>query len=233
MHHIQRDILIKLAAASSLRFSELQPHHVPNNTFSYHLKKLLEAGYVESTNVGYVATRKALKVIQDIDSRQRYTRPLVLIVLCITNDLGEVLLIKRDNRPFKDWLGIPSGNIHGGESLQHAVVRTLYEKTSVTVELDDLTPKGVLDFRYLQKDSNDMFIHAIGFVFSYHYTGERSLLEDKKVKWGVLSWSDLKNDDILPEVYTVLELANQKNMLVQSIDFAEPMPLVDSELEVI
>lgn len=228
MHHIQKAILIRLASASAfLRFSELQPLHVPNNTFSYHLKKLLEAGYVESTLQGYTATRKALKIIQDIDSRHRIARPVALTVLYITNSEGEVLLLERNSRPFKSWLGIPSGIIRGGESLNHAAVREIYEKTSVTVEPSELSPKGVLDFRYLQQDSNDMFIHAIGFVFAYHYLGARDTLEGRETISGTLSWSDLKHKNILPEVHTILELTGQEDMLIHSVDFEEPIPMVN------
>jgi hypothetical protein len=105
MHHIQRAILLKLASTSYLRFSQLQPPHVPNNTFSYHLKKLLEMGYVESTTHGYTATRKALKITQSVDTERHRTQPVSLVVLHITNPQNEVLLIKRASRPFKDWLG--------------------------------------------------------------------------------------------------------------------------------
>lgn len=226
MHHIQKAILIKLANSSFMRFSELQPPHVPNNTFSYHLKRLLEAGYIEASPLGYTATRKALKIIQDIDSRQhRITRPVALTVLYITNDQGEVLLLERGNRPFKDWRSVPSGIIHGGESLKQAAVRELYEKTLVTVEPDQLNPKGVLDFRYLQQDSNDMFIHAIGFIFTHLYTGARNLLEGRETKYGTLFWSHLTHANVLPEVYTISELISQKETLIQSIDFEEPVPI--------
>lgn len=228
MHHIQRTILIKLAAASSfLRFSELQPPHVPNNTFSYHLKKLLELGYVETGPQGYTATRKALKIIQYIDSRHRLTRPVALVVLYITNDNGEVLMLERVARPFKNWLGIPSGVIRGGESLHLAAVRVLHEKTSATVDPDEFEPRGVLDFRYLQQDSNDMFIHAIGFVFTHHYTGDRDLLQGRETKYGVLSWSSLDHENVLPEVHAIAELIAQNDTLIQSIDFAEPVPMMD------
>jgi 8-oxo-dGTP pyrophosphatase MutT (NUDIX family) len=225
MHHIQRAILLKLAMSSYMRFSQLQPPHVPNNTFSYHLKKLLELGYIEASPHGYSATRKALKIIQDLDGQQRHTRPVTLAVLFITNPAGEVLLIERDSQPFKNWLGAPSGIIHGGESLQQAAVRELYEKTTIIAEPTYFTSRGVLDFRYLQQNSNDMFIHAIGFVFTYPYTGKETL-QGKQTKHGKLSWVNLATcSNVLPEVHAIATLSAQKRPLIQSIDFEEPLSL--------
>lgn len=227
MHHIQKSILIKLASASSLRFSELQPPHVPNNSFSYHLKKLLELGYIEPDIGGYTATRKGLKVVQNFDNRPQLGQPVALTVLYITNDQGEVLLLERGSRPFKHWLGVPSGLICNGESLKAAAVRELSEKTSVSVDPEELNPKGVLDFRYLQQNSNDMFIHALGFVFSYHYTGVRDLLQGRETKYGTLCWANPEDGNVLPEVSAVSSLVNQEHTLIQSIDFEEPIPILD------
>lgn len=224
MHHIQRAILLKLAESTFLRFSQLQPPHIPNNTFSYHLKKLLELGYIEASPHGYSVTRKALKIVQDLEGHTRHLRPVTLAVLFITNPAGEVLLIERESQPFKHWLGAPSGIIHGGESLQQAAVRELQEKTTIVADASQFTQRGVLDFRYLQQDSNDMFIHAIGFVYAYRYEGSLDL-QGKKTKYGRLAWVNLADHaNVLPEVHAMATLSTQKHMLIQSIDFEEPLP---------
>ncbi len=51
-HHIQRSIVYQLAFATSLRFSELQPDDVDNKLFTYHLKKVMVAGYVSKNDEG-------------------------------------------------------------------------------------------------------------------------------------------------------------------------------------
>lgn len=228
MHHIQQSILIRLTQSSPLRFTELQPPHLPNNTFSYHLKKLLETGYVEAVAGGYAATRKALKIIQGIDNRLPYSDapPLVLSTVYVTNLKGEVLLLEHQRQPFKNWLSIPSGIIHGGESLRQAAVRELFEKTSMNVTEEELTSKGVLDFRYLQLESNDLFVHAIGFIYTYKYTGNPALFDGKETKYGTLSWSDLKQPNILPEVHSITELVKQRTLQIESINFDEPLTIM-------
>ena len=62
MHHIQQQILIKLTEKSPQQFSQLLIDDVPNNSFSYHLKKLVENGYLHHSGNGYEPTRKALKI---------------------------------------------------------------------------------------------------------------------------------------------------------------------------
>lgn len=78
LHHIQRSIILSLATKSPLSFTELQPPHIPNNTFSYHLKKLVENGYVEHalTKSGYLPTRKALKLmaVKEIAERALFAK---------------------------------------------------------------------------------------------------------------------------------------------------------------
>jgi ADP-ribose pyrophosphatase YjhB (NUDIX family) len=229
MHHIQKTILITLARSpAALRFSQLQPSNVPNNSFSYHLKRLVEQGYVEQiTSEGYVATRKALKIIHNIDSKWRHGKPHVLTALYVTNDNDEVLLIRRSNHPFKNLLGIPSGNLQAGESLKEAAIRELFEKTSVDVSTDQLEPKGVLDFRYIERGSGDLFLHGLSFVFAYRYLGDPMALEERETAHGMLSWSNLAKNDasLLPEVQVIADLVARDDRMITSIDFEEPIPV--------
>jgi ADP-ribose pyrophosphatase YjhB (NUDIX family) len=223
IHHIQKDIISKLAYNSPLRFSELQPPRVPNNTFSYHLKKLLETGYIESTNSGYIATRKALKTLHySPDKERRITYPLLLSVVYVTDNTGRVLLLKRRNKPFANWFGVPSGLIHGGETLESAAKRELFEKTGIST-LKPLEYVGVLDFRYLEKESDDLFVHAVAFVYKYKCENPNDVTLSEETKYGDLDWSGLTRDKILPEVHAIAELVNGKKPKISSVDFEEPV----------
>jgi 8-oxo-dGTP pyrophosphatase MutT (NUDIX family) len=51
-HHIQRTIVYQLAFATSLRFGELKPDDIDNKLFTYHLKKVVAAGYVAKNDDG-------------------------------------------------------------------------------------------------------------------------------------------------------------------------------------
>lgn len=222
LHYIQKAIIASLAQTSPQRFSQLQLPEVPNNTFSYHLKKLLQSGYIELGKTGYVATRKALKTLQyDTPDNKRADAPVLISALYITNDSGQVLLLRRNNRPFIGWYSVPSGLIHQGEHLEESAQRELLEKTTITATA--LHFAGVLDFRYLEQQSKDLFIHSVAFVYTYHIPGGGEQFANIQTRHGTLQWSDLKDEKVLPEVHTISEIARKREPTVESIDYDEPI----------
>ncbi len=231
-HHIQKGILLNLATNAPLRFTQLQPPRIPNNTFSYHLKKLLDSGYIKSTDKGYVATRKALKlIVYGVNQNKTKTAPRTISMIYVTNDEGEILLLSRNNRPFQGWYGLPSGLIHLGETLQEAAKRELLEKTTIETN-EDLEPAGVIEFRYLEQDTKDIFVHAIAFIYVYNYRGKRESLNDISTKYGQLTWSKLGRNHILPEVIEVKKLVESRVFSHKSVSFVEPsdIPSLSSEI---
>jgi ADP-ribose pyrophosphatase YjhB (NUDIX family) len=222
MHHIQKEIILSLSALSPQRFSQLQPPRIPNNTFSYHLKRLVDFGYIEhDVKRGYVPTRKALKLVQFRDAQKtaRPSGPAVITILYVTNDIGEVLLLNRAKQPFVDYFGLPSGLIHKGETVEAAAERELKEKTGIEAP-GQLTFSGTLDFQYLEQGSGDIFVHAIAFIYRYnHGTSE---MPERTTEYGHLSWSGLTRENILPEVQKVHELVQQPATLA-SVSFDEPV----------
>ena len=222
-HHIQKSIILNLASKSPLRFSDLQPPRIPNNVFSYHLKKLVDGGYIESSPKGYLATRKALKlVVFDIKKQRQQTTPSTITTILVKNINGEILLINRDNKPFQGWYSLPSGLIHTGETLLQAAKRELFEKTTIMATDESLRPAGVIDFRYVHDETGDIFVHAIAFVYEYIYRGDVTELSDKQTKYGQLSWSTLGRKYILPEVLAVADMSKRGDYTARSIEFVEP-----------
>ncbi|HTH72216.1 MAG TPA: NUDIX domain-containing protein [Candidatus Pristimantibacillus sp.] len=225
MHHIQKSIILNLARTSPLRFSELQPPRIPNNTFSYHLKKLIAGGYVELTRSGYVATRKSLKLVAyGVNTNKAPSTPMMISMVYVENNAGEVLLISRDHRPFQGWRCLPSGLVHRGETLDQAASREMLEKTTIAAE-SELERVGVLEIRYVEQATQDIFLHTIAFIYKYKFTGDKRLLAGKATRYGQLYWSDLNRSDILPEVYTVHELLASGIFSYQAARFDEPPTL--------
>ena len=54
-----------------------------------------------------------------------------IVILTIKNDALQVLLVKRNNEPFKDKWAIPGGYVRMSENLDEAAMRVLKEKTNV------------------------------------------------------------------------------------------------------
>lgn len=225
MHHIQRAIILSLVAKSPRTFTELQPPRVANNTFSYHLKKLVDNGYVEHVDARYVPTRKALKLVAaNGGQRQRISSPIVITMFYVVNNDGEVLLLNRNLKPFQGWYGLPSGVIHAGEMLDEAATRELFEKTGIQ-PTDGLCVCGVLDFQYREDGTDDLFVHALAFLYSYHYSGSSSVIDNTSNRFGQLSWSRLGRSHILPEVLAAKEIYEHKAFVQQSVQFVEPADL--------
>lgn len=223
MHYIQRDIISRLTQKSPLRFSELQPPGLANNTFSYHLKTLVQRGYVESTPSGYKPTRKTFKTFPYMSDHAVSSQqgPIVLMVVHVTNSRGDVLMLKRKRKPFNGKYGIPSGLLHKGEDLLDAAKRQLFEKVGIEAK-NELEPAGILNFRYLQKDSGDIFVHALGLVYTYHLAGNGAEYDNLKNRYGTLRWSDFDHDDILPEAHSFHAIAKSPFYTVLSSVFEEP-----------
>lgn len=222
LHHIQRSIILSLVTSSPQKFTELQPPRLPNNTFSYHLKKLVDTGYVEHTPQGYIPTRKALKLTAiNTDQKGRISTPSVITMLYVTNTDGELLLINRNMYPFQGWYSLPSGTIHLGETLDGAAQRELFEKTGIEAT-EELTSIGVLDFQYREEGTDDLFTHAIAFLYSYCYSGDKLCINDKSTRFGQLSWSKLGRKHILPEVAVAKEIAHGGQFVKRSVCFVEP-----------
>jgi hypothetical protein len=51
-HHLQRAIVYRLAFVPTARFSDLKPDDIENKLFTYHLQKVITAGYVTKTDAG-------------------------------------------------------------------------------------------------------------------------------------------------------------------------------------
>jgi ADP-ribose pyrophosphatase YjhB (NUDIX family) len=225
MHHVQKSIILSLVRTSPLRFTDLQPPRIPNNTFSYHLKQLINNGHIELTDGGYVATRKALKLVAFGAGNSKTTpTPKTITMICVENEEGETLLLNRNHKPFQGWYGIPGGLVHLGEALDQAALRELTEKTTIIAK-SKLKGCGVLDFRYMEMETKDIFLHVIGFVYKYCYVGDRQDLSDKVTRYGQLSWSKFGRKNILPEAFVVTKLAKAKAYSYLSVDFEEPQQL--------
>lgn len=224
MHHIQKSIILNLARTSPLRFTELQPR-VPNNAFSYRLKKLIDGGYIEHTAGGYIATRKALKLVAFGTSNNRVQpTPAAISMIYIENTDGEILLINRNHKPFQGWYGLPSGLIHQGETVEDAARREMFEKTGLAAE-GELQAVGVLDIRYVEAATQDIFMHTLSFVYRYVYTGDKQLLDGKVNRYGQLLWSRLDRDNILAEVNAAKDLVDRHAFSHESVTLMEPTQL--------
>lgn len=68
------------------------------------------------------------------DSR-RYPAKPILGVGALIYDGDRVLLVQRGNPPLKDYWSLPGGAVEAGESLEKAILREVFEETSLEVKI--------------------------------------------------------------------------------------------------
>ena len=109
--------------------------------------------------------------------------PILCVDVVIKNTRGEYLLIKRANEPRKGEWWVIGGRLLKGETLEEAVVRKVWEETSLNVETGH--PIGY----YEAVSQENPFglaprFHTVSVVFSTVVDdGQRIKLDDQSIDW--------------------------------------------------
>lgn len=168
-HHIQRDILMRLMKAKSLRFSELKPEGMESNSFMYHLKQLMSDGYVvQSADKSYALSPAGLSYSDSLSLENSLPRkqPKVICMIALKNKQGEYLLAQRLMQPMIGSWMFPNGKQHFEESPEEHVVRESLQQFGTTLELSH---RGVADIRVSREGT--LVTHVVGHVYSGGYDG--------------------------------------------------------------
>jgi 8-oxo-dGTP diphosphatase len=90
--------------------------------------------------------------------------PRLTVDCMVTDDAGNIVLIKRKHEPFKDAYALPGGFVEAGETVENACKRELKEETNL--DLEDMQLVGV----YSAPDRDPR-----GHVVSVAYTAKADL----------------------------------------------------------
>ena len=168
-HHIQRDILMRLMKAKSLRFSELKPDGMESNSFMYHLKQLMRDGYVmQNADKSYTLSSTGLSYSDSLSLENSLPRkqPKMICMIALKNKRGEYLLAQRLMQPMiGSWI-FPNGKQHFEESPEEHVARESLQQFGTTL---DLAHRGIADIRVSLEGT--LITHVVGHVYSGDYDG--------------------------------------------------------------
>ncbi len=219
-HIIQKHIVRKLLSAGKAKFSELRPDRVESNLFMYHLNLLIKRGVVEKNDGQYVLSAAGGAFVDraNLDKLEFRVQPKIVTILAITSASGKWLLLERLHEPHMNRIGFPSGKLHYGETLEHAAVRELDEKTGITGV--KLKLAGNVAMRFMDKDKEVTVNHTLGYVFTAT-AAEESGLVNKSTYWRSF-WgteADLITGNVFKGHPDILKLLASGKTFISSFDF--------------
>lgn len=139
LHNIQMLILRELLFHPDSRFTELNIQGLTSDHFSYHIKTLIEEGYVEKEDQRYCLTPKGKEFANQMDTEEvvmeKQPKIAVMVVPIKFEDDKKYLLVQeRTKEPYFGYRGFITGKIRYGEKVLEAAKRELKEETGLTCE---------------------------------------------------------------------------------------------------
>lgn len=159
-HHVQRGIVYRLALEDNLRFSDLKPDTIENKLFTYHLKKVVAAGYVSKSEDGlYHLTaegrRLGIRVLSNPQTLTDRAHSVLFLVIRRKSD-SAWLLYKRKTQPLINKVGFMHVTPSAEESVCETATKLCKERTGLECEFMAL---GGGYFRTLRGDELESFTH--------------------------------------------------------------------------
>lgn len=137
IHEAQTKVLRELLFLPATNFAELQRAcGLESDHAKFHIKRLVELGYVEKTGALYKLTIKGKEYANklDTDAGVIERQPKVAVLLIVEreqNGVKEYLLQERRKHPYYGYWGAPTGKVRWGESILETATRELFEETGL------------------------------------------------------------------------------------------------------
>lgn len=142
-HSAQVAILRHLLFTPQAVFSELQKATgLTSDHFNFHIKKLIDEGFVEKADKIYRLTHKGKEYANrmDTDENEIEKQPKVSVAITLErrNDRGEreFLFQQRRKNPYYGFWGRMGGKVRWGESVIEAAERELKEETGLEAKFE-------------------------------------------------------------------------------------------------
>lgn len=175
-HQTQIIILRHLLFVPQATFAELQKDgDLTSDHFTFHIKKLVESGYVEKIDAAYTLTPAGKEYANrmDTDENEIEKQPKISVVLVVEqhkNGRREFLAQQRLKQPYYGFWGRLGGKVRWGESFEEAAKRELKEETNLDA---DFMYRMIFHKRDYKKSTGELLEDKV-FVIMYadKYTGD-------------------------------------------------------------
>jgi 8-oxo-dGTP pyrophosphatase MutT (NUDIX family) len=137
LHEIQASILKKLLFNNRTNFAALNTTGIDNNHFTFHVKALVEQGYIEKNNRKYQLTLLGKKEAGRLDTETLKFERFGVIGVSIgckrtVKGVTQYLMQQRLKEPFYGWWGNITGKVRFGDTTEETAIRELKEETGLT-----------------------------------------------------------------------------------------------------
>lgn len=125
-------ILRELLFRPHARFSDLNPDDLGSDQLTYHIKELEKEGLLEKQNKEYSLTAKGKEYANrmDTENAQVEKQPKVGVLIIAEQD-GKLLRQTRLKHPYYGFMGMVSGKVRYGDTVEDTARRELQEETGL------------------------------------------------------------------------------------------------------
>jgi len=139
---VQLQILRNFITSNNLSYTDAKPKKITNDLYKYHLKFLIEKGYIKKHYHTYELTEKGLKFGHSIDPLGHLYKGFFVCVMNIViinqNGQQKILLQKRAKHPNFKETSVICGKIEWGEKIVDAAKRNLFIESGLTADFKNI-----------------------------------------------------------------------------------------------
>ena len=199
---------------TKLKFTDIQKQiNIRSNHLAYHIKIMQQANIIEKINEHYQITSDAQKYIplfSNLTGEKISPLPVALIAL---QNQNQILMIKRENRPYQNYYGLIGGRILHDETYKEASIRLIQKKSGIT----DIEFIKLCEIVSEQVKENNQTQHSFILFFTQLKTEDKQFHETKygKLKW--IDLNELEKHKIIPSDLWLLQNSLGKETKIKHV----------------
>jgi ADP-ribose pyrophosphatase YjhB (NUDIX family) len=199
--------------SSRLRFSEIRTSlGVRSNILSYHLNRLVKDGLLEKDEDDYILSVKGEQKIPFFTQFSAQTHGAIPVVIVAIVKNKEILLLRRNKRPYQGYWGMPGGALIIHETIEENALSRAKKETNLDCEFQKIS--AVVHERVMEKG---VVKHAfvLFLVVVKPKKGEIKESDEGKLEW--FSLKSLRPDRVIPSDFFLLKKYLGKKSDVMSV----------------